>query len=59
MLSSNQSTVLGFTAIGVVFDVLVWYHGRHLDLYGEREKERTEEIERKTKPITPLLAKRQ
>ncbi|XP_061402165.1 solute carrier organic anion transporter family member 74D [Musca vetustissima] len=47
-----------FTAIGVFFDVLVWYHGRHLDLYGEREAERSQEIERKNRPITPLLSRK-
>lgn len=46
------------TAIGVVFDILVWYHGRHLDLYGEKEAQRLEERERRNKPITPLLAKK-
>lgn len=30
-------TALGLTAIGVFFDVLVWWYGRTLDLYGERE----------------------
>ncbi|XP_073826986.1 organic anion transporting polypeptide 33Ea [Musca autumnalis] len=47
-----------FTAIGVFFDVLVWYHGRHLDLYGEKEAERSDELERKNRPITPLLSKK-
>ncbi|XP_062545506.1 solute carrier organic anion transporter family member 74D isoform X2 [Armigeres subalbatus] len=30
-------TALCLTAIGVFFDVLVWWYGRTLDLYGERE----------------------
>ncbi|XP_011185747.2 solute carrier organic anion transporter family member 74D [Zeugodacus cucurbitae] len=49
---------LSLTSIGVVFDILVWYHGRHLDLYGEKEAQRLEEMRRKDKPITPLLAHR-
>lgn len=32
-------TALCLTAIGVFFDVLVWWYGRTLDLYGEREAE--------------------
>ncbi|XP_075153050.1 organic anion transporting polypeptide 33Ea [Haematobia irritans] len=48
-----------FMVIGVFFDVLVWYHGRHMDLYGERETEQLNEIERKNRPITPLLTKKQ
>ncbi|XP_017464094.1 PREDICTED: solute carrier organic anion transporter family member 4C1 isoform X2 [Rhagoletis zephyria] len=47
---------LSLTFIGVIFDILVWYHGRHLDLYGEKEAQQNEEIRRKDKPITPLLA---
>ncbi|XP_065073766.1 solute carrier organic anion transporter family member 74D [Ochlerotatus camptorhynchus] len=32
-------TALCLTAIGVFFDVLVWWYGRTLDLYGDREEE--------------------
>ncbi|XP_037811901.1 solute carrier organic anion transporter family member 74D [Lucilia sericata] len=53
-----NTVAFSLTAIGVVFDILVWYHGRHLDLYGEREAQRLEEKERRNKPITPLLAKK-
>ncbi|KAM7352129.1 organic anion transporting polypeptide 33Ea [Cochliomyia hominivorax] len=52
-----NTVAFSLTAIGVVFDILVWYHGRHLDLYGEKEAQRLEEKERRNKPITPLLAK--
>lgn len=38
-------TALGLTTIGVFFDLLVWWYGRTLDLYGEREAE-----EKKTAP---------
>lgn len=27
-------TSVAFTSIGVFFDVLVWHHSKHLDLYG-------------------------
>lgn len=27
----------GFTSIGTIFDVLVWWHGRDLELYEENE----------------------
>lgn len=47
---------LSLTSIGIVFDILVWYHGRHLDLYGEKETQHLEEMRRKDKPLTPLLA---
>ncbi|XP_058446034.1 solute carrier organic anion transporter family member 74D [Malaya genurostris] len=30
-------TALGLTAIGVFFDILVWWYGRSLDLYGDQE----------------------
>uniref|UniRef100_A0A1I8PEC0 Solute carrier organic anion transporter family member n=1 Tax=Stomoxys calcitrans TaxID=35570 RepID=A0A1I8PEC0_STOCA len=53
-----NSVACCFTAIGVFFDILVWYHGRHLDLYGEKEAERIKEMERKNMPITPLLMKK-
>lgn len=49
---------LSLTSIGVIFDILVWYHGRHLDLYGEKEAQKHEEMRRRDKPITPLLARR-
>lgn len=29
----------GLTTIGVMFDLLVWYYGKNLDLYGDRDKE--------------------
>lgn len=47
---------LSLTSIGVIFDILVWYHGRHLDLYGEREEQKLKETRQRDKPITPLLA---
>ncbi|TMW53195.1 hypothetical protein DOY81_001738 [Sarcophaga bullata] len=53
-----NTVAFSLTALGVFFDILVWYHGRHLDLYGEREAQRLEEAERRNKPITPLLAKK-
>lgn len=28
---------LGFTSVGVFFDVLVWWFGRNLELYEENE----------------------
>ncbi|XP_023159663.2 solute carrier organic anion transporter family member 74D [Drosophila hydei] len=47
-----------FTSIGVVFDWLVWYYGRDLDLYGDKETKRQEPANRRDQPITPLLAKK-
>lgn len=46
------------TSIGIFFDWLVWYYGRDLDLYGEKEMKRAEQINRRDMPITPLLAKK-
>ncbi|XP_055550083.1 solute carrier organic anion transporter family member 74D [Wyeomyia smithii] len=43
-------TALGLTAVGVFFDVLVWWHGKTLDLYGEREAE-------EKKAVTKIPAK--
>uniref|UniRef100_A0A1Q3FNY0 Solute carrier organic anion transporter family member n=1 Tax=Culex tarsalis TaxID=7177 RepID=A0A1Q3FNY0_CULTA len=51
-------TALGLTAIGVFFDVLVWWYGRTLDLYGEREaleQKKTSAI--KTTTTTPVPKK--
>lgn len=42
----------------MLFDILVWYYGRHLDLYGEKEAQRLEEERRKDKTITPLLSRK-
>lgn len=42
-------TALGLTAIGVFFDVLVWWYGRTLDLYGEREAEQQKKTTTATK----------
>ncbi|XP_030564962.1 solute carrier organic anion transporter family member 2A1 [Drosophila novamexicana] len=47
-----------FTFIGVFFDWLVWYYGRDLDLYGDKEAKRQEQATRRDQPITPLLAKK-
>ncbi|XP_058819786.1 solute carrier organic anion transporter family member 74D [Topomyia yanbarensis] len=41
-------TALGLTAIGVFFDLLVWWYGRTLDLYGDQEAE-----QKKTAAKTP------
>ncbi|XP_068150906.1 solute carrier organic anion transporter family member 74D [Drosophila tropicalis] len=46
------------TFIGVFFDFLVWYYGRDLDLYGDKEAKRVEQANRRDQPITPLLAKK-
>lgn len=31
-------TAVGLTTLGVFFDVLVWYYGKDLDLYGRGEE---------------------
>ncbi|XP_030380437.1 solute carrier organic anion transporter family member 74D [Scaptodrosophila lebanonensis] len=46
------------TFFGVFFDLLVWYYGRDLDLYGEKEAKRLEQESRRNAAITPLLAKK-
>ncbi|KAG4073411.1 hypothetical protein HA402_007667 [Bradysia odoriphaga] len=48
------------TFIGVVFDVLVWYYSKNIDLYGEDEKNESVESsqDRVGKPISPLLSKK-
>lgn len=46
------------TTVGVFFDFLVWYYGRNLDLYGEKEMKKIEEIGRKNTAISPLLTKK-
>ncbi|KAL7741487.1 hypothetical protein ACLKA6_000807 [Drosophila palustris] len=46
------------TCFGIFFDFLVWYYGRDLDLYGDKETQRLEEANRRDQPITPLLAKK-
>ncbi|KAG5676086.1 hypothetical protein PVAND_005940 [Polypedilum vanderplanki] len=40
-------TALMLTSIGVFFDILVWKHGKNLDLYGEREEELLQRQEKK------------
>ncbi|XP_067623992.1 solute carrier organic anion transporter family member 74D [Eurosta solidaginis] len=49
---------MALTSVGIFFDILVWRNGRHLDLYGEKEAERHEDMRRKDQPITPLLARK-
>ncbi|KAH8234036.1 hypothetical protein KR032_011389 [Drosophila birchii] len=46
------------TFIGMFFDYLVWYYGRNLDIYGDKEAKEEERANRKDRPITPLLAKK-
>ncbi|EDW28766.1 GL18770 [Drosophila persimilis] len=46
------------TFIGMLFDYLVWYYGRDLDIYGDKEAKQVERANRKDQPITPLLAKK-
>ncbi|KAH8403161.1 hypothetical protein KR222_006204, partial [Zaprionus bogoriensis] len=46
------------TLVGIFFDWLVWYYGRDLDLYGEKEAKRAEQNRRRDQPITPLLARK-
>ncbi|XP_034472756.1 solute carrier organic anion transporter family member 74D [Drosophila innubila] len=46
------------TLFGIFFDFLVWYYGRDLDLYGDKETKRLQEANRRDQPITPLLAKK-
>ncbi|KAH8293139.1 hypothetical protein KR044_006619 [Drosophila immigrans] len=46
------------TFMGVLFDWLVWYYGRDLDLYGDKETKRVEEANRRDQAITPLLARK-
>lgn len=31
-------TAMGFTAIGTGFDLLVWWHGRHMELYNDEDE---------------------
>lgn len=49
--------VAGFTGVGVLFDILVWWYGRNLDLYGEHEQIRLKEIQRKKRVVKPYLQK--
>ncbi|XP_055837514.1 solute carrier organic anion transporter family member 74D [Episyrphus balteatus] len=49
----NLSAVT-FTSFGIFFDILVWYYGRSLDFYGERE---AAELKRKNKQVTPLMSR--
>lgn len=51
-------TAICFTSVGVAFDVLVCYYGKSVDLYGDRENEKKEELERRNKHISPLLTKK-
>lgn len=59
-------TALALTGVGVFFDVLVWWYGQDVDLYGEREEEAkaaasaqpTAEFRRRHQPISPLMAKK-
>jgi len=44
--------------MGLLFDYLVWYYGRNLDIYGDKEAKEEERANRKDQPITPLLAKK-
>ncbi|XP_022221535.2 solute carrier organic anion transporter family member 74D [Drosophila obscura] len=46
------------TFFGMFFDYLVWYYGRDLDIYGDKEAKQLERANRKDQPITPLLAKK-
>ncbi|EDX04811.1 GD22119 [Drosophila simulans] len=46
------------TFMGLLFDYLVWYYGRNLDIYGDKEAKEEERANRKDQPITPLLAKK-
>ncbi|KAH8338694.1 hypothetical protein KR074_003486 [Drosophila pseudoananassae] len=46
------------TFIGMFFDFLVWYYGRTLDIYGDKEIKEEERANSKDQPITPLLAKK-
>lgn len=59
-------TAMALTAIGVFFDVLVWWYGKDVDLYGEVAQEgqvaevsqKTKEFRRRHQPITPLMEKK-
>ncbi|XP_043653681.1 solute carrier organic anion transporter family member 74D [Drosophila teissieri] len=46
------------TFMGLLFDYLVWYYGRTLDIYGDKEAKEEERANRRDQPITPLLAKK-
>ncbi|KAH8267512.1 hypothetical protein KR018_006415 [Drosophila ironensis] len=46
------------TFFGMFFDFLVWYYGRDLDIYGDKEAKEEERANRRDQPITPLLAKK-
>ncbi|KAH8413464.1 hypothetical protein KR009_011422 [Drosophila setifemur] len=46
------------TFIGMIFDFLVWYYGRDLDIYGDKEAKEEERANRRDQPITPLLTKK-
>lgn len=49
-------TALSLTFIGVLFDALVWYHGKDVDLYGEKEEEQRKQLQRQNQPISPLIS---
>lgn len=51
-------TAMSLTGIGVFFDILVWYYGKDVDLYGEDEDTRRKELERQNRPISPLISKK-
>lgn len=63
-------TAMLLTVIGVVFDVLVWWYGKDVDLYGEVEatqlerergdgqKGETLKFQRRHQPISPLMVKK-
>jgi len=44
--------------MGIFFDYLVWYYGRTLDIYGDKEAKEEERATRRNQPITPLLTKK-
>ncbi|XP_055920928.1 solute carrier organic anion transporter family member 74D [Eupeodes corollae] len=52
----NLSAV-AFTVLGIFFDILVWYYGKNLDLYGEKEAERLAELKKKNRQVTPLMSR--
>lgn len=51
-------TAVALTSVGVFFDVLIWFYGKNIDLYGEEEARRQKELNKRNQPISPLLSKR-
>lgn len=48
-------TAMGFTGIGTAFDVLVWWHGRHMQLYNEEGEIAVQSSDEQTQTDRPKV----